>query len=180
MAGRPDLMDGRTDLTVYPGMVYIAENAFINMKNTSFDLTASVTVTEKNNHGVLLAQGGRFGGWAFWVKEGKPVYSYNYLGLELFQIEAQKSLTTGKHNLKVSFDYDGKSGQRGAGGNVTIFVDGENVGEGKVPKTQANVFSSDDTADTGIDTGTPVDEAYGEGARNAFTGQLEKVRIQIR
>jgi arylsulfatase len=54
------------------------------------------------------------------------------------------------------------------------------VGEGRVGKTHANVFSLDDTADTGVDTGTPVDETYGEGAMNAFTGQLQKVRIQIR
>lgn len=180
IAGRPDLMDGRTDLTVYPGMVYMAENTFINMKNTSFDLTATVEVTEKNNHGVLIAQGGRFGGWAFWVKEGKPVYSYNFLGLELFQVEGKKSIPSGKHTLKVSFDYDTKSGKRGSGGVIQLFIDGEKVGEGEIAKTQSNVFSLDDTADTGVDTGTPVDADYGEGVTNAFTGQLEQVRIQIR
>jgi arylsulfatase len=180
IAGRPDLMDGRKELTVYPGMLYMAENTFINMKNISFDMVADVEVTADKNHGVLMAQGGRFGGWAFWVKNGKPAYSYNFLGLELFQIEAQKSIPSGKHTLKVSFDYDAEGGKRGAGGTIALYIDQEKVGEGRVGKTHANVFSLDDTADTGVDTGTPVDENYGEGATNAFTGQLQKVRIQIR
>ncbi len=180
IAGRPDLMDGRKELTVYPGMLYMAENTFINMKNTSFDLTADVEVEGDKNHGVLIAQGGRFGGWTFWVKNGKPAYSYNFLGLELFQVEAQKSIPAGKHTLKVAFDYDAEGGKRGGGGKVELYIDQEKVGEGRVGKTHANVFSLDDTADTGVDTGTPVDETYGEGAMNAFTGQLQKVRIQIR
>jgi arylsulfatase len=173
-------MDGRKELTVYPGMLYMAENTFINMKNTSFDLTADVEVEGDKNHGVLIAQGGRFGGWTFWVKNGKPAYSYNFLGLELFQVEAQKSIPAGKHTLKVAFDYDAEGGKRGGGGKVELYIDQEKVGEGRVGKTHANVFSLDDTADTGVDTGTPVDETYGEGAMNAFTGQLQKVRIQIR
>jgi len=75
IAGRPDLMNGRMELTVYPGMVYMTENAFINVKNTSFDLEAEVEVKGDKNHGVLLAQGGRFGGWAFWVNHGKPSFT---------------------------------------------------------------------------------------------------------
>lgn len=179
VAGRPDLMDGRTKLTVYPGMVYMSENAFINVKNASVDMVADVEVNGAKNHGVLLAQGGRFGGWAFWVDHGKPRYSYNFLGLEVFQVSADEAMTDGKHQLKMAFDYDATKG-RGAGGNVSLFIDGKKVGEGKVSKTHANVFSLDDTADTGVDTGTPVDEAYGEGGKNAFSGQLEKVNIEIR
>lgn len=83
VAGRPDLMNGRMELTVYPVIVFMTENAFINVKNTSFDLEAEVEVKEDGDHGVLLAQGGRFGGWALWMNQGKPVFSYNFLGLEL-------------------------------------------------------------------------------------------------
>ncbi len=180
VAGRPDLMDGRKELTVYPGMIYLAENTFINTKNTSFDLVADVEVSGGKNHGVLLAQGGRFGGWAFWVDHGKPVYSYNFLGLQLFQVVGTQTMSDGKHSLRVAFDYEGAGGARGAGGVARIFIDDKPVGEGKIGKTQANVFSLDDTADTGVDTGTAVDLAYGEGSSNAFNGSLKQVKIRVR
>jgi arylsulfatase len=179
VAGRPDLMDGRTKLTVYPGMVFLAENAFINVKNASLDMVADVEVKGDKNHGVILAQGGRFGGWAFWVDHGRPMYSYNFLGLEVFQVAGSQAMSDGKHTLKMAFDYDASQG-RGAGGTATLFIDGKKVGEGKIGKTQANVFSLDDTADTGVDTGTPVDEAYGEGRENAFSGELRQVTVELR
>ncbi len=180
VAGRPDLMNGRKELTVYPGMLFMAENAFINIKNSSFELEAEVDIKEGSNHGVLLAQGGRFGGWAFWVNQGKPVFSYNFLGLELYQTEGEQTVGTGKHTLKMAFDYEGKDGARGAGGKASLFIDGKKVGEGVVGKTHPNTFSLDDTADTGIDTGTAVDPAYGEGKNNAFSGKLKQVKIQVR
>jgi arylsulfatase len=182
VAGRPDLMDGRTKLTVYPGMVYMAENAFINVKNTSVDMIAEVEVQGDKNHGVLVAQGGRFGGWALWVDHGKPMYTYNFLGLEVFRIEGNETMSDGKHTIKMAFDYDKTSGVggRGAGGQAVLFVDGKKIGQGAITKTHANTFSLDDTADTGTDTGTPVDEAYGEGRKNAFNGQLKQVSIELR
>jgi len=180
VAGRPDLMDGRTELTVFPGMVFMPENAFINVKNTSFEMVADVEVKEGKDHGVLLAQGGKFGGWAFWVNHGKPVFSYNFLGLEMFQVQSTRSIGEGKHSVKVVFDYDGKDGARGAGGIVRLFSDDQEIGEGRIGKTQPNVFSLDDTADTGVDTGTAVDDAYGEGSKNTFSGELHKVKINVR
>jgi arylsulfatase len=179
IAGRPDLMDGRTNLTVYPGMVYMAENAFINVKNASVDIEAVVSVEEGKNNGVILAQGGRFGGWAFWVKNGAPMYSYNFLGLELFQVAGKETMKPGKHTVKVAFEYEGGQ-KRGAGGTAKLFIDSKQVGQGTIGSTHANVFSLDDTADTAVDTGTPVDEEYGEGQKNAFTGKIEKVTIQVK
>lgn len=180
IAGRPDLMDGRTELTVYPGMVYMAENAFINTKNTSFELAADVELRQGKNHGVLLAQGGRFGGWAFWLNQGKPAFSYNFLGLELFQVQSSQSMSDGSHTIRAVFEYDGKDGARGAGGTIHLYDGTQKIGEGRIGKTQANVYSLDDTADTGTDTGTAVDPAYGEGSRNAFSGELKKVKINLR
>lgn len=182
VAGRPDLMDGRTKLTVYPGMVYMSENAFINVKNTSVDLVADLEVKGDKNHGVLLAQGGRFGGWALWVDHGKPIYTYNFLGLEVFRVSGNQAMSDGKHTIKMAFDYDKTTaaGGRGAGGKATLYLDGKMIGEGTISKTHANTFSLDDTADTGIDTGTPVDEGYGEGRKNSFNGVLKKVSIELR
>jgi arylsulfatase len=107
------------------------------------------------------------------------MYSYNFLGLEVFQVAGSQAMSDGKHTLKMAFDYDASEG-RGAGGTATLFIDGKKVGEGKIGKTHANIFSLDDTADTGIDTGTPVDEAYGEGRKNAFSGELRQVSIEVR
>jgi arylsulfatase len=179
VAGRPDLMNGRKTLTLFPGMVYMAENAFINVKNSSVEMTAVVEVKDSASSGVLLAQGGRFGGWSFWVKDGKPMYSYNYLGLEMFQVTGQQSMSPGPHTLTMSFAYDGQ-GKRGAGGKATLLIDGKKAGEGRIEKTHANTFSLDDTADTGVDTGTPVDEDYGEGLQNTFNGTLKKVTIEVK
>jgi len=179
VAGRPDLMDGRRTLTVYPGMLYLPENAFINVKNSSVDITAEVEVQGTAN-GVLLAQGGHFGGWSLWLQDGTPIYTYNFLGIEKYQVKGTKALSAGKHTVKMSFVYEGKAGERGKGGTVTLSIDGEAAGSGKLPKTQSNTFSLDDTADTGVDTGTPVDGDYPEGARNAFTGDLHWVRIELK
>jgi arylsulfatase len=179
VAGRPDLMDGRRTLTVYPGMLYLPENAFINVKNSSVDITAEVEVQGTAN-GVLLAQGGHFGGWSLWLKDGTPVYTYNFLGLEKYQVKGTRALSPGKHTVKMSFAYEGEAGERGKGGTVTLSIDGEAAGTGRLPKTQSNTFSLDDTADTGVDTGTPVDGDYPEGVRNAFDGELHWVRIELK
>ncbi|MBL8829490.1 MAG: arylsulfatase [Planctomycetaceae bacterium] len=178
LAGRPDLMNGRKSLTVYPGMIYIMENAFINVKNASVDITAEIEVAA-NAHGVIQAQGGRFGGWALWLNQGRPSYSYNWIGVEQFTVTAEQPIAPGKHTLTMSFAYDG-AGKRGAGGEATLLLDGQPVAKGRIGKTHANAFSSDDTADTGIDTGTPVDPAYGEGDANAFKGKIHSVKIDVK
>ena len=77
MAGRPDLMAGRKSLTVYEGMTGMMENAFINVKNQSVTITADVEIPAGGANGVILCQGGRFGGWSLYVKDGKPAYTYN-------------------------------------------------------------------------------------------------------
>ena len=179
VAGRPDLMDGRKSLTVFPGMIYIPENAFINVKNTSVDITAVVEVGEKSS-GVLLAQGGQFGGWSFWMKDNTPMYTYNFLGLQNFVTTGTKALTPGKHTVKMSLAYDGKPGERGKGATVTLSIDDVVAGTGTIKHTQPNTFSLDDTADTGTDTGTAVDKSYGEGEKNTFTGRIEKVTVKVK
>ena len=80
LAGRPDLMEGRTEMTVYQGMKGIPENGFINIKNRSFAITADIEIPEAGAKGVVLAQGGEMGGWSLYVKDDKPKFAYNYLG----------------------------------------------------------------------------------------------------
>ena len=175
LAGRPDLMGGRTALTVYPGMHGMMENAFINVKNRSHDITAELVVPAGGANGVILAQGGRFGGWSLYVKNNRPVYAYNWLGLERFEVRSPSPLPVGKVTLRYVFAYDG--GKPGAGGTEIIYVNGKKVAEGRIEKTQPYVFSMDDAADVGMDEGTPVSLEYAAWD-NGFTGTIKQVTVK--
>ncbi len=79
-AGRPDLMGDRTSITLSEGMNSMSENVFINVKNRSLSITADVEIPQGGADGVILAQGGRFGGWSLYLKDGKPSYAYSFIG----------------------------------------------------------------------------------------------------
>ena len=176
-AGRPDLMGGLTSLTVYEGMTGMSENVFINTKNRSHTITAEVEIPTGGANGVILAQAGRFGGWSLFMKDGKPVYTYNFLGLQRFNVMAPNPLSAGKAIIRFEFFSDG--GGLGKGGIGTILVDGQKVAEGRIEHTQAFIFSADETADVGQDDATPVTEDYKEGD-NKFTGTIHKVTIELK
>lgn len=176
MAGRPDLMAGRKSLTVYEGMTGMMENAFINVKNQSVAITANVEIPAGGANGVILAQGGRFGGWSLYVKDGKPAYTYNFVGLEQYTVNGTERLAPGKATVKLEFAYDGNG--RGKGGIATISVNDKKVGSGRIEQTNANIFSGDEAADVGIDEGTNVSSAYKQHG-NKFTGKIEKVQVDV-
>jgi arylsulfatase A-like enzyme len=177
LVGRPDLMDGRTSLTVFEGMIGMTENVFINTKNRSHTITAEVTIPKGGANGVILSQAGRFGGWSLYVKDGQPMYAYNYLGLSESKVASPKALPEGKVTIRYEFKYDG--GGLGKGGTGTIIVNGEKVAEGKIDKTQGLVFSADEGADVGVDGETPVTSDYKQGD-NEFTGRIGKVIIELK
>jgi arylsulfatase len=177
MVGRPDLFAGRNSLTLAEGMTGMMENAFLNVKNKSVTITAEVDVPEGGGNGAVLVQGGRFGGWALYVENGVPAYDYNYLGLERSRVKAAKPLPAGKATIRLEFAYDG--GGLGKGGTARLFVDGEKVAEGRIDKTQPRMFSADETADVGIDLGTPVVEEIGAEERSRFTGHIPQVTIEV-
>ena len=172
IAGRPDLMNGRTKLVLYPGAKGMPENAFINVKNTSLKLTAEVEVPAKAS-GVILAQGGDFGGWSFYMLDGDLYYTYNWVGLELYTVKSTAKVAPGKHNLVLDFAYEGG---RGGGGTATLLMDGQKIGEGKIAKTNANTFGIDESADLGTDENTPVTLAYVK--REVFTGRIGSVTVE--
>jgi arylsulfatase len=176
MVGRPDLMAGRTSLTVYQGMIGMSENVFINLKNRSHTITAEVEIPKKGANGVILAQAGRFGGWSFYLKDGKPTYTYNWLGLQRYTVAAQQPLLAGKATIRFEFAYDG--GGIGKGGTGTLFINDKKVAEGRIDRTQCCAFSADEGADVGADEGTPVTEAYKVPFK--FTGQIDKVTIELK
>jgi len=178
LVGRPDLMAGRTSLTLAEGMTGMMENVFLNVKNKSVTITAELEVPTGGGNGAVLVQGGRFGGWALYVKDGHPGYDYNYLGLQRYSIVSPDELPAGRVTVKFDFAYDG--GGMGKGGTGTLFVNGQKVAEGRIERTQPMIFSADETADVGIDLGTPVVEAIGAEARSRFTGHIPKVTIETR
>jgi arylsulfatase len=176
VAGRPDLMAGRKSLTVYEGMTGMMENAFINVKNQSVTITAEVEGSPTGTNGVILCQGGRFGGWSLYVKNGKPAYTYNFVGLQEYTVNATEQLKPGKSTIKLDFAYDGNG--RGKGGTATLYINDKKVGSGRVERTESNIFSADDAADVGMDEGTNVSSAY-KARENKFTGKIEKVRVDV-
>jgi arylsulfatase len=178
LVGRPDLMGGRTSMTLAEGMTGMLESVFINVKNRSKTITAEIEVPAKGANGTILAQGGRFGGWSLYVKDGVPAYDYNFLGLQRTSVVASKPLAPGKATIRFDFAYDG--GGPAKGGKGTLFVNDEKAAEGRIEHTQAGVFSADETADVGIDLGTPVVEAIGSEAKSRFTGRIPKVTVQVK
>jgi arylsulfatase len=178
VAGRPDLMGDRTSLTVYEGMRGMSENVFINVKNRSHSITAEVQVPRNGARGVILAQGGRFGGWSLHVRDGKPAFTYNWLGLKRYTVVSPKSLPSGKATIRYEFVYDGKG--FGKGGSATLTVNGEKVAEGRIEGTHAFIFSPDEGADVGLDGETPVVEDYGVPAPHRFTGKIDKVTVDVK
>jgi arylsulfatase len=179
LVGRPDLMAGRTSITLAEGMTGMSENVFLNIKNKSKTITAEIEVLDgKDANGIIIAQGGRFGGWAMYVKDGVPAYDYNFLGLERSTVTGTEKLKAGKYTLRFEFAYDG--GGFGKGGMGTLYVNDTKVAEGRIERTQPMIFSADETADVGIDLATPVVESIGAEAKSRFNGRIPKVTVEVK
>jgi arylsulfatase A-like enzyme len=175
LAGRPTLIHGSSQL-LFGGMGRLTENTVLNIKNKSHAVTAQVVVPESGAQGVIVAQGGAFGGWSLYVNDGQPVYCYNLAGLNRAKVRGEQPIPPGEHQIRMEFVYDG--GGLAKGGEVTLFVDGKKVGDGRLEATQPMIFSADETTDVGTDGATPVSDDYGP-KDNGFTGKVEWVQIDI-
>ena len=174
MAGRPTLIRGNTQM-LFPGMGRLSEMSVLDLKNKSFSVTSEIEVLEgKTAHGVIAAQGGRFGGWSVYFIDGKLKFTYNVLGIYHFPTEATGAISAGKHQVRVEFAYDG--GGMAKGGTVTLYYDGQPVGTGRVQATQPMIFSADETLDLGFDAGTPVTTDY-TTQDSKFTGKIHSVQL---
>jgi arylsulfatase len=173
LAGRPTLIQGKSQL-FFPGMGRLSEHSVVNTKNKSYSVTAEVEVGDQPADGVIIAQGGRFGGWSVYFKDGRAKYAYNVLGIQLFTTEAGSPIPPGKHQVRMEFAYDG--GGLGKGGDVTLYYDGKEAGKGRVGATQAIIFSADETTDIGNETGTPVTSDYSHRG-GKFNGKIHWVQL---
>jgi arylsulfatase len=179
LAGRPVLVRGNSQL-LFGGMGRLTENTVLVLKNKSHAVTAQIVVpesaAESGAEGVMIAQGGAFGGWSLYAKDGRPAYCYNLFGVQRFKVEGETPIPHGEHQVRMEFAYDG--GGLAKGGTVTLFLDGDKVGEGRVDATQPMLFSPDETTDVGADSATPVSDDYGP-KDSAFTGRVRWVQIDV-
>ncbi|MGZ8746642.1 MAG: sulfatase-like hydrolase/transferase [Mycobacterium sp.] len=174
-AGRPSLIKGNSQL-LFPGMGRLSENSVVDIKNKSFAVTSEVDVPADGAQGVIIAQGGQFGGWSLYAKDGRAKFHYNVLGIKFFDIEATEPVPAGTTQVRMEFEYDG--GGMGKGGNVTLYYDGREVGSGRVDQTQGFIFSADETTDVGYESGTTVSPDY-TAHTSRFSGKIDWVRIDL-
>jgi arylsulfatase A-like enzyme len=184
---RPSFNVGRTEFIYYPGMIRIPEANAPDIKNKSFRISADVDVPQGGADGIIVTQGGRFGGWGLLVLDRKPMFAYAFSNQDgdkypnqkkyKFRIAGTDPLPAGKHTIGFDFAYDG--GGIGKPGTGTLTVDGKKVGEGRIDLTQPIRFSLDESFDVGQDTGTPVIDEYDSKMPFKFTGVLNKVEIDL-
>ena len=177
LAGRPSLGGDAKKLTYFPGQVGLPNEASPRVLNKSWTITAEVEVPEKAE-GMIVTQGGLEGGYGLYLREGKPTFVYNYLSLERPTIVAKERVPAGKAKIVADFVYDGKKGERGKGGAITISVNGKEVAEGKLPRTAPIMLSLGEGLDIGEDVGSPVDFTYKLPFK--FSGKIEKVTVELK
>ncbi len=129
-----------------------------------------------SDSGVLVAQGGAFGGWSLYLHDGRLCYVYNLFGRDLTIVRSAEPVCAGERTLALRFDYDG--GEPGGGADLALEVDGAVVGRGRIEVSTPFYFSFDETFNVGVDRGTSVSPDY-VPLRNAFTGRLDQVRVLL-
>jgi arylsulfatase len=187
VAPRPNLTTGRTEFTYSGQLTGIPHGDAPSVLNTSYTITAEIEVPQDGAEGVLLTEGGRFGGFGFYLLKGKPVFTWNLVDLERIRWEGPDALAPGKHTLEFDFKYDGLGfgtlafnslSGIGQGGTGVLKVDGEAVATEKMAHTVPLILQWDETFDVGADTCTSVDD-HDYQVPFAFTGELAKLTLSI-
>jgi arylsulfatase len=187
LAPRPNLTAGKTLFTYSGELTGIPHGDAPSLLDTSYTITAEVTIPEGGADGMLLTEGGRFGGFGFYLLKGKPTFVWNLLDLERIRWQSPQALPPGKHTLVFDFAYEGEGlsslvsglGGIGKGGVGVLKVDGKAVSKQRMDRTIPLILQWDETFDVGADTGTPVDDKdYQVPFR--FTGTLDKLTLQLK
>lgn len=176
IAQRPSIVAGRTEFNYLSPVTGILPGNEPNVLNKSYVITADVTVPENGGDGVLVTDGGRFGGYALYLLKGKPIFNYNLEGVARFRWEGTEALTPGKHSISFDFKYAGPG--FGKGGTGVLSVDGKQLASQTIPHSVPFVFGVDESFDVGSDTGTPVDDKDYQ-VPFAFTGSLQKLTVKL-
>jgi arylsulfatase A-like enzyme len=174
LAGRPQLIKGKTQM-LFGGMSRLPEGAILVTHNKSYALTAEIEVPKSGANGVIVSLGAGIGGWSLYAKDGKLKHCYNFFGIKQYFAEGKQAIPAGKHQVRMEFKYDG--GGLAKGGSVSLYVDGQKDGEGRVDMTVPMLFGTD-TCDVGRDAGSPVSPDYGP-KDSEFSGTVNWVQIDI-
>jgi arylsulfatase len=173
---KPSATRGRTVFTYTGEISNIPKGGAPFVLDRSYTITAEVEIPPGGAEGMLVTDGGRFGGFGFYLLKGKPVFVYNYVNLERIRWEGKDALTPGKHTLVYDFTYDGIG--FGLGGRGVLKVDGKVVDDKRIAKTLPFLFPEDETFDVGVDTRTPIDDRdYQVPFR--FQGKLVKLTVEL-
>jgi arylsulfatase len=162
-----------TMATYYPGAVQTPRSSMPTFRNRSFSLTADVEIPAGGAEGVLLALGGRFAGFSFFVQNNRLQFAYNFLGLERYSVVATEALPTGAAKLRMEFTSTGDNK-----GVAALFINERKVGEGPISRTVPLTFNLSEGLTAGRDPSTPVTESY--QSPFSFTGALKKVVFQVK
>jgi arylsulfatase A-like enzyme len=174
---RPGSTAGRTEFTYTGEIPGLPLGSVPNILDKSYSITAEVEIPQSGAEGVLNTAGGRFGGYGLYVLKGKPVFTYNFLGLERFRWAGPDALTPGKHTIVFDFKYDGPGMAKG--GTGVLSVDGKEVARTTIPHTIPALLPVDESFDVGVDTRTSVDDNdYQPPFR--FTGKLVKLTVNLK
>ncbi len=174
LAGRPLLVRGNSQLLF--DEMELSDHSVVDTKNRSHAVTADLDVATSGARGVIISQGTNFGGWVLHAHEGRLRYTYNFLGLQLYEVTAPEPLPAGRHQARMEFEYDG--GGIGKGGTVTLYVDGQKVAAGRVEHTHPIVFSADSMVTVGDKRGAPICADLQRGG-NRFNGRIQRVQIDL-
>jgi arylsulfatase len=172
---RPSSFTGRNQVTLYPGIVRLPEGSGPKTVSVSHSVTVSTEIPQDGAEGVLMCVGGDTSGWAFAVEDGKLTYHYNWFDTERTKVESTRPLPNGEVELKFDFVSEGV----GKAATVSLYVNGEKVGEGTIP-TQVPFRFGVESMDVGMDTLSPVSKSYEEKIPFAFTGKIEKAVLDLK
>lgn len=174
LAPRPSATAGRSEFT-YTNVVSIPNSNSPNILAKSYKITAEVEVA-KNGQGVIVTDGGRFGGYAMYLVKGKPTFYYNLMAVEKFKWQGKDALSAGKHTIVFDFKYDG--GGFGKGGTGTLSIDGKEVQTQKIDHTIPFLLTIDESFDVGCDTRSSINDAEYKLPFD-FNGKLNKVTFNL-
>ena len=187
VAPRPSLAAGRTEFTWSGPITGTPNGDAPSILDASFDFKAEVDIPQGGAEGMIVTQGGRFGGYGFYVLKGKPVFLYNFVDLKRTRWEGPDILSPGKHTLEFDFTYDGLGmgtlafdnvSGIGRGGTGVLKVDSKEVARQTMEHTIPLIMQWDENFDIGADTGTPVDDRDYQ-VPFKFTGKLDKLTLKI-
>jgi arylsulfatase A-like enzyme len=187
VAPRPNITAGRSEFVYTKPMVGLPQGDSPLLLNTSYTVTAEIEVPEGGAEGMILTSGGRFGGYGFYLLQGKPVWTWNMVDLKRIKWQGPDALSPGKHTLVFDFKYDGLGAGTlafndfsgvGRPGTGTLSVDGTVVATQTMEKTLPMILQWDESFDIGSDTLTGIDDADYQ-TPFPLTARLDRLTVKL-